>query len=265
MDIGRYLRRIGLSEPPPATLAGLRRLQRAHIESVPFENLDVFLGRPLSLEPAALYDKIVVRRRGGYCFELNGLFGQLLGALGFSAAPHLARVWLRDPPEPPPRTHLLHSVTIDGRRYLSDVGFGGSTPSVPLDIGSEAPVEDADGSIRIRSDADFGWMFERWKEGRWAPQYSFEEVPALPIDIRVSNHFAETHPSSHFRWGRFVGLFTAEGREGLADDAYTSRRGAAVEESRIPLGPEWRGKLREQFGIELDLSAQEEARLYGTQ
>ena len=263
MDIPAYLDRIGLTEAPAATLAGLTRLQRAHIEAIPFENLDVFLGRPLSLGPDDLFAKIVGRRRGGYCFELNTLYGRLLAALGFDAVPHLGRVWLRDPVEAPPRSHLLHTVTIDGSRYLTDVGFGGGTPALPLDVAGEAAIDDGGGRVRLRRDPAFGFMLQRWAEDRWANQYSFEDVAALPIDVIVSNHFVETHPSSHFRTGRYAGLFTAEGRDGLADARFTSRRGSATEEREVPLGPEWRRLLGERFGIALDLTVQEEARLYG--
>jgi N-hydroxyarylamine O-acetyltransferase len=263
MDVSAYLRRLGLDTPPRATLDGLRLLQRAHVESVPFENLDVFLGRPLSLEPDDLFDKVVVRRRGGYCFELNALFGRLLAALGFEAVPHLARVWLRDPPEPPPRTHLTHCVALDGRRYLTDVGFGASTPRLPLDIGSGEPIDDGDGPIRVRPDPSFGLMLQRWTDGRWANQYSFEDVPALAIDVRVSNHFVETHPSSHFRAARYVGLFTPHGRDGLADAQYTRRRDGMLDERTVPLGPEWRRLVADRFGLALDLTDAETARLDG--
>ena len=264
MDARAYLARIGLAEPPAATQAGLARLQRAHIETIPFENLDVFLGRPLSLAPEDLFAKIVAGGRGGYCFELNTLYGGLLATLGFDAVPHLGRVWLRDPAEPPPRTHLLHTVTIDGRRYLTDVGFGGSTPALPLDLAGEAPIDDGAGLVRLRRDPAFGVMLQRWTEGRWANQYSFEDVAALAIDVVVANHFAETHPSSHFRAGRYAGRFTVEGRDGLADARFTSRRGLVIEESEVPLGPEWRRLIGERFGITLDLTVEEEARLYGS-
>jgi arylamine N-acetyltransferase len=262
MDVALYLARIGLAERPPATLEGLRLLQRAHTQSVPFENLDVVLRRPLSLAPAALFDKVVVRRRGGYCFELNSLYGLLLAELGFAAVPHLARVWLRDPPEPPPRTHLTHSVTLDGRRWLTDVGFGGNTPRVPVPFEQPDGVEDGGGPIRVVADAQFGFMLQRRMEGDWANQFSFDDLPALPADVMVANHYVETHPASHFRSARYVGLFTPEGRDGLVDQAYTRRTGARIEEEQVPLGPAWVDLVAERFGIDLRLTPDEAARLH---
>ena len=126
MDIDRYLDRIGVGARPAPSLAALKVLQRAHMMTTPFENLDVFMRIPLSLSIDDLFDKIVVRRRGGYCFELNTLFGALLRGLGFDATPVLGRVWLRDQPAPPPRCHLLHLVMTGGRRMIVDVGFGGA-------------------------------------------------------------------------------------------------------------------------------------------
>ena len=118
MRLSKYLERIGLSGAPPPTLDGLCLLQDHHMRHVPFENLDVLLGRPLNLSPEALFDKIVTRKRGGYCFELNTLYAQLLGEIGFDPVPMMARVWLRDPIDPPPRTHLVNRVKIDSEDWI---------------------------------------------------------------------------------------------------------------------------------------------------
>jgi len=119
MLFSNYLARIGLQTKPQADLAGLRLLQDHHMRYVPFENLDVVLGRPLNLSRKALFEKIVTHSRGGYCFELNTLYASLLEEIGFAPIPMLARVWLRDPPETPPRTHLVYRVKIDGVDWIS--------------------------------------------------------------------------------------------------------------------------------------------------
>ena len=145
-DIGAYLDRIGLDVPPQPDLSALAVLQASHLMHVPFEGLDVRLGIPLSLDTDALFDKIIRRRRGGYCFELNGLFLELLRGLGFVARPVLARVWYRNPPQIPPLTHTLNLVSLEGEAYLVDVGFGGATARTPVAFRPGAEAEDIDGT-----------------------------------------------------------------------------------------------------------------------
>ena len=151
MHISDYLSRIGLDAVPPPTLDGLHLLQDHHMRHVPFENLDVLLRRPLKLTPDALFEKIVGGRRGGYCFELNTLYAALLAEAGFAPVPMLARVWLRDPIETPPRTHLVYRVNMDGQDWISDVGFGGRAARVPLKIEDGYELDDGDGRIRIQA------------------------------------------------------------------------------------------------------------------
>ena len=251
-----YLQRIHLPTAPlpPPTLPTLRRLQRAHMEAVPFENLDVYHRVPLSLNPDGLHDKIVRRRRGGYCFELNGHYADLLRTLGFDVSPRLARVWLRDPAETPTRNHLTHVVTVDGRPYLTDVGFGGYTARAPFPIDTEAWFDDGEGRVRVRADERFGRMFEREVEGVAQAQYSFDESHVCPQDIAAANHWMEHHPVSHFRQNRFVARFTPEGRVGMYDGTLTTRRyvGGRHEKTteEVGLGEAYVEVLRERFGVE---------------
>ena len=254
-QITAYLTRLRLSgSPPPPTLATLERLQRAHMLAVPFENLDVYHRIPLSLKPADLHDKIVRRRRGGYCFELNGHYADLLRALGFSVSPRLARVWLRAPAETPTRNHLLHVVTIDGHDYLTDVGFGGLTARRPVPIDTDAWFDDGEGRVRLRPDATFGRMLEREVDGEVQPQYSFDESHVAPQDIAAANHWMEHHPVSHFSENRFVARFTEDGRVGMYDTALTTRRYRNGRHERmteeIDEARDYERVIREQFGIE---------------
>src|SRR5690606_36486392 len=121
-----YLARIGISRPPAADAAGLDALQQAHRSTIAFENLDIPLGREISLDPGQVFDKMVTRRRGGYCFEHNQLFLRALRAIGFQARPLLARGWLGAGDDIPPRAHTLNLVQIDGADWIADAGFGGS-------------------------------------------------------------------------------------------------------------------------------------------
>src|SRR5437016_13777428 len=124
MDIDAYLRRVGLDARPPANLEGLRALHRAHLCSIPYENLDVQFGRPVTIERPAIYEKIVGRHRGGWCYEMNGLFGWALGELGFKVTRATGAVMRELVSDAALRNHLVLKVELDEGLYLADVGFG---------------------------------------------------------------------------------------------------------------------------------------------
>ncbi len=262
MRISDYLSRIGLEDTQPPTLEGLHLLQDHHMRHVPFENLNVFLGRPLDLSADALFEKIVLRKRGGYCFELNTLYAALLSAVGFEPVPMLARVWLRDPVDTPPRTHLVNRVNIDGQDWISDVGFGGRAARVPLKIENGYEVDDGDGRIRLTADADFEYRISRFQDGAWSDQYTLETESAHHADILTGNHWTECHPGSHFRQGIGVGLFTDEGRTSFYDGVLT-HRGAKTRSRKINGLSSIMDVLRTEFGLILNMTPAERARLEG--
>ena len=262
MDIDAYLERIGLIEQPDVSVAGLFALQRAHMLYVPFENLDVFLRRPLSLALPNLFDKVITRKRGGYCFELNTLYAELLRIIGFTVRPLFARVWLREAIDVPARAHIIHLVDIEGQCYITDVGFGGRTSLVPLDIDSSKPVEDGDGLIRVLPIDLHGYMVQRFLDGKWQAQFSFTTEHVYKADIEMANHFMETHETSHFRHARYVGMFTKLGRDGLADNALTIRIGDALNVQTVPLGEEWEACIYNHFGLVLGLTSDERDNMY---
>src|SRR6187402_3753354 len=139
MNLAAYFQRIGYRGRYHPDLALLSALTLAHTRSIPFENLDVLLGRPISLEPEALFQKLIVERRGGYCFEQNGLFLEVLRELGFQVTPLGARVRLQRPRGfTPPRTHVFLRVELDGESWLTDVGVGGLSLTAPLRLMTEA-------------------------------------------------------------------------------------------------------------------------------
>ena len=260
MRISDYLSRIGLEALPPPTLDGLRLLQDHHMRHVPFENLDVLLGRPLDLSSEVLFEKIITRSRGGYCFELNTLYASLLSQIGFDPVPMLARVWLRDPVDAPPRTHLVYRVKIDGQDWISDVGFGGRAARVPLKIEDGYEVDDGDGRIRIRRDAEFGYRISRLQDGAWSDQYTVETVAAHKADILCGNHWTENHPQSHFRLGIGVGIFTSQGRTSFYGGMLT-HRGKDTPPQMITGLPQTLEVLKSEFGLELGMSQAEHGRL----
>lgn len=242
----------------------LSRLQRRHMLVVPFENFDVFLKKPLRLDSDGIFEKVVMNGRGGYCFELNGLFGELLRAVGFSVRSVLARVWLHDPPEVPPRNHLANLVTIGDKDYLTDVGFGGYTSRVPLDIRNPEPINDGEGLIKVEKIGDYEYMLSRNSQDGWQRQYAFEDKPVYPSDLKTANFYMERHPDSHFVPHRFIGLFTEQGRKGLFNNQFSERIGQEiVRKKEITDGAAWLKCLREEFGMELHLSEEEMQRLSG--
>ncbi|MCP3734994.1 arylamine N-acetyltransferase [Sphingomonas sp. RP10(2022)] len=267
-DLDAYLARIGLPARVTPDAEGLGRLQREHRLSIPFENLDVRLGRGIAIDSAGVFAKLVVARRGGYCFEHNRLFLDALAALGFQARPLLARVWL-GATTVPPLTHTFSLVTIDGQEWIADAGFGASyAPVLPLVEGAEAQAPDG-ARFRLRRDADHGWMLERdgdagSTDGRgagagWQPQYSFHETPVFDADLALSNHWTSTAPDSRFTQLTIASIVLPHGLAGLTDRRYHRRAGDATTVAEITDPRVYRMRLSLMFGI--DLTADEIATL----
>lgn len=245
-DLPAYLARIGLRDLPAADVEGLAKVQRAHRLAVPFENLDIALGRGISLDPDAVFDKLVTRRRGGYCFEQNQLFLRALHALGFEARPLLARVWLLAGEAVPPRTHTLNLVTIDGQEWIADAGFGGSfTPPMRLEDGE---ARTPDGALhQLIDDGERGWMLRR--DGQ--DQYSFTLDPVFPADLEMGNHWTATRPDTRFTTLRIVSLALPNGMASLTDRTYTRRNGDQYVTAELESEKAYRLRLDWVFGLKL--------------
>jgi N-hydroxyarylamine O-acetyltransferase len=268
-DLDAYLARIGLTERPQPTAEGLALLQRAHRLSIPFENLDILLGRGIMIDSASVFSKLVTARRGGYCFEQNRLFGDALEALEFVSRPLLARVWLGIEGPPPPRTHTLSLVTIDGQDWIADAGFGGSyAPPMPLADGETAQAPDG-ARFRLMRDPLHGWMLERegdsaTTDGRgggsgWQPQFSFGLDHVFTSDLVLSNHWTSTAPESRFRQLRIASIVLPHGFASLTDRAYRRRNGDKEASGEIDDARVYRMRMSLLFGI--DLTAEEVADL----
>jgi N-hydroxyarylamine O-acetyltransferase len=223
LDLERYLARIGYSGPRAATLDVLHEIHRLHATGIAFENLDVLLGRPIRTDPASLTRKLVDGGRGGYCYEQNTLLLLALTALGFRAAPLLARVlWLQNPERPVPRTHMLLRVEVDGSPFIADVGFGGCTPTGALMLlpGAEqtTPLETfrlaaCDGECELQVHVSTGW----------AALYRFWPEPVQLVDCDPPNWFHSTCPQSPFRQHLMAARPDADRRYALRDNVYTVR------------------------------------------
>lgn len=259
-DLDSYLARIGLSGRPT-----LQALHRAHLCSIPFENLDPHRGIPVSLDERELERKLIAERRGGYCFEQNLLLKPALEALGYNVDLILARVRLGAPyGAVRPRTHLLLRVTAGGVSWHVDVGFGVSTPLDPLPFGPGEPVEQA------------GWRFRIIEEGpelvlqaavepsspksSWTDLYGFVPEPVPLVDVEISNWFTATHPRSPFVTGLLVASQRPDGARtslcdwdelALVEATPTRRKVTPVDRDMIPELLETHFALP---GFELDLA-----------
>jgi N-hydroxyarylamine O-acetyltransferase len=208
MDIGQYLQRLGYHGPREPSLETLRAL---HLESVPFENLDIHAGRPIVLDEAAIFDKVVRRHRGGFCYELNGAFASLLRAMGFQVTYLSGRVspdGVRD--SGPEFDHLVLEISLDDRPWLVDVGFGeGFSEPLPL-----APGEwDSDGQRFLLEQRGEDWALSvRQADGAWKLLYAFSRRPRRLEEFAGMCRYHQTSPDSFFRKNRLCSLKTPTGR-----------------------------------------------------
>jgi N-hydroxyarylamine O-acetyltransferase len=228
LDLDGYLARIGYDGPRRASRDTLRALHEAHVSAVPFENLDILLGRAISLELAALQLKLVGGRRGGYCFEQNTLFRAVLEALGFAVTSLAARV--RGGGVLRPRTHMLLRVDLDEGPWLADVGFGGDGPVHPVPLVPDDPVDAPGYGLRREEDL---WVLTGDSTGERMDLYAFTLEPHFPVDFEMANHYTSTWPRSPF-----VQTLTAQrswpGRRAiLRNRDLTIREGAVVRNETI--------------------------------
>lgn len=219
--IAAYFKRIGL-EPhaslvPDAEL--LRELQFAHCTTVPYENLDMIRGVPTSLEPDALFEKIVSQGMGGLCFELNGAFGALLRALGFDVTDVAAR-FLRNEGSIPMRRHRVLVVRAGDDRWVGDVGIGQSCPREPVKLQEDLEQPQLGENYKFRRDAFLGWVLMDFHKGAWRDLYSFTEEPQLMVDFIALNFYCERHPASPFNKQEMFSLKTPAGRITLDGNIY---------------------------------------------
>jgi N-hydroxyarylamine O-acetyltransferase len=251
VDLDRYFARIGLAPRRDPTRATLDAIIAAHVANIPFENLDVLLDRGIDLELAAIEDKLIVRRRGGYCFEHNTLLLHVLEELGFSVRPYSARVRIgRARDFIPARTHLFCAVEIDGRPWLADVGVGALSPTCSLRLDSSEVQETPHEPRRIIFE-DGRWFHQARLRDEWVDvcEFTREEMP--PIDRIVGNWYTSAHPESHFRNRLVVARALPDGgRVSLLNRELTVRsRGGTARTTAIDDPDALLAVLAEQFGL----------------
>jgi len=249
MDVTGYLSRIGFPRPAVLDAAALRDLHRAHLLAVPFENLSIHLGERISLEPGDLLDKIVTRRRGGFCYELNGAFALLLEALGGRVVRAAARVFGGPDARPgPPFDHLALVVHLaDGRPWLADVGFGSHTV-YPLRFDERGEQDDPGGRFQLVDVPDGDVDVRRNGE----PQYRLERRERTLADFVPTCWWQQTAPESHFRRDTICSRLTGDGRISISGRTLIHTRGGTRTEHQLADDGELRAAYRDHFGIELD-------------
>lgn len=247
MRLTDYGRRLGLAVTGPPTLATLRALHLAHVVAIPFENLDVQMGVRIRLDIESVQAKLVDRRRGGYCFEQNTLFLNVLRELGFDVLPCEARV-RNGPSSLLARTHMMLIVRVDGRDWLCDVGFGtGLFEPAPMD---GEPVSQFAWTFRVAREDALG-VLQAHRHGAWEDLYAFEPAGRLPVDFEMANWYTSTWPES-----RFIQTLTAQRsspdvRRVLRNFIYTEDRGGGDVTTRTISRDALMPMLRDTFDLDV--------------
>lgn len=211
IDVLKYLERINYTGSFDCTIETLFALQEAHYITVPYENFDILAGIPISLELSDLYRKIVLERRGGYCFELNGLFAVLLRGLGYNVTEYFSRYLRDEPPLPMPR-HRILVVNIQDKRYFTDVGVGGVVPRWPLALDSGMEQQQNNETYRHKLDPILGNVIQEFRNGRWLNYVSFTNEPAYPVDFIATNYWCQYAKESIFNNEPMAAILTPNGR-----------------------------------------------------
>ncbi|OBB78468.1 arylamine N-acetyltransferase [Mycobacterium sp. 852014-52144_SCH5372336] len=254
LDVAAYLDRIGYTGSTEPTLSTLRALVAAHNRSIPFENLDPLLGIPVvDLSAGALARKLVRRRRGGYCYEQNGLMGFVLEALGYGVQRLAGRVvWMNQSGALPAQTHQVLAVRVpaDDGPWLVDIGFGGQTLTSPIRLEAGPVQATRHEPYRLR-EHDEGFELEAEIRGQWQPLYTFETHPRPQIDLQVGSWYVSTFPESGFVTGLSVALVTDDARWNLRGRNLAIHSGGDTERVRLDTAADVLAELTGRFGIDL--------------
>ncbi len=259
-----YFRRVSYEGPAEPRLDVLTALVAAHNRSIPFENLDPLMGKPvIDLTPDALFDKLVRRRRGGYCFEQNGVMAHVLSELGFGVEVLGGRVvWMSESDELPAQTHQVLAVTVPGEDgpYLVDVGFGGQTLSSPIRLEVDTVQQTRHEWYRISERGD-GLVLESEIRGKWEPLYLFSTRPFPMIDRQVGSWYVSTYPGSHFVYGLTVALVTDDARLNLRGRNLAIHGKDGSKRIRFETATDVIDALTERFGLDMSGLGDVEARV----
>jgi N-hydroxyarylamine O-acetyltransferase len=253
MNIPAYLTRMNYSASVKPDAETLHGLQSAHLLSIPFENLDIGLNQPIQLSEEALWDKIILRKRGGFCYELNGLFARFLKQIGFDVTYLNARVFNREGKPGIDFDHLALLVKIpqEPTRWLADVGFGDSfTEPLSFEMGNEQ-VQGLR-SYRLEQTTEGYITWQKNYDGTWERQYFFDLQPHnFPDEYEAACLYHQTSPKSSFTRASIISRATPEGRISLEDGSLIITTNGQREERLVPDRKEYQALLKEHFGVVL--------------
>lgn len=245
-----YFERIKFKHSAKADLRTLRELHKQHVFTIPFENLDILFGAPISLDPTKLFQKLISEKRGGYCFELNGLFQLLLENLGFDVYSVCGRV-LFDSDGIPPKSHRLLIVKIENEPWLVDVGFGAFGLLEPIPIKAGVEYHQFGEVFKLESDQRLGFIFKTKINSDWISQYAFGLEHYFPIDFMFPNYYHSHSPDSKFCQKKICQLPTPEGRKKLVDMKLSIPVNGKILETEAMNENEYFRMLKTHFNIEI--------------
>ncbi len=248
--IDAYLSRllIGADHGLGPTIESLRLLQKRHLLNVPFENLDIHWKRPIVLEPKRLFEKIIIDRHGGFCYELNGVFNELLRDLGFQTRLVSARVFGGERGFGPEFDHAAIIVTVGRSEYLADVGFG-DFAAEPLQLFTDIEQHDREGVFMIRRNPDGAFEVARMVSGSWVPEYRFDPLGRDLSEFAEMCDFQQFSAESHFTKGKVCSILTDGGRKTLTDTKYIVTRNGEKTEEQVASDDRFDEILMREFRI----------------
>jgi N-hydroxyarylamine O-acetyltransferase len=251
LDLDRYFDRIGFGAATRVDLATLSAVLAAHMSAIPFENIDVLLGRGIRIDLAGLERKLVAARRGGYCFEQATLLKAALEAIGFQPVAHLARVLVVQPRALAPRTHMVLSVPCPEGTFVADPGFGAMAPRVPVPLADRREATCGDEAHWFeRAGAD--WTLKMRQAGTTLDCWTTRFEPEGPADFAVANHYTATHPESAFRNRIMLRALLPDGRVTLHNRDLKIARDGTVVAAQLPDRAALRALLATHFGFDLE-------------
>lgn len=251
-QIRSYLDRINYHGNMECSAENLTMMHRLHLQHIPYENLDLLNNVPLSLVEEDLYNKIITNIRGGYCFELQGIFCHLLESLGYMVTQYAGR-FMDEPWHIQMRRHRILVVSLNGKRYVCDVGVRSESPQIPLELVENRVQSDSVNKYRYAKDPFYGWvLMQKEREKNWKPLLGFTEEPQIDDDFIMPSFYCEKHQDSMFNKFMKISIFTEDSNKTIVDDVFSVYSSAKVTERyRIKSDEEATCILTTVFGIEV--------------
>lgn len=249
-QVQKYLDRIGYLGDTTVCLHNLAEMQKQHLLHIPYENLDLLNGTPLSLDKERLFEKIILNRRGGYCFELQGAFYYLLLTLGYNVAQYAGR-FIDDTGVTQMRRHRILVTELGGKRFVCDVGVRSESPRCPLELVESIVQTDGVCEYRYEKDPFYGWVLMQKENGKdWSPMLGFTEERQIDTDYVMPSFYCEKHPDSTFNKFMKVSIFTPDSDLTIVGNTFQAYAAGKVTESReLKTNEEAVHLLKTKFGI----------------